>query len=130
MLSSQKGQSRTQARNAATINVCARSKAQHSWRNSEIGGRFAQVGAQNVVGQEAVPNYPAASSPWQIQLPNEPPLGYRVNDLTPHELEPSIALASPAEAQAGEPASDRVPSDPLLDVEQRDVGSPHPFRRF
>ena len=41
----------------------------------EMGGRFAQEGAATVVGKSELPTYPAASSTWQIQLPDEPPLG-------------------------------------------------------
>ena len=40
------------------------------------GGRFAGVNPTTVVGSEPAIKYPAASSTWQIQLPDEPPLGF------------------------------------------------------
>jgi hypothetical protein len=85
-----------------------------SHTHSDAGGRFAQVGAQTVVGADPIPQYPPASSPWQGPdlVGQEPPLGYSVNDLTPHELEPSMAFV---EAQEGGPAD--APSTPL-DVER------------
>jgi hypothetical protein len=43
--------------------------------NDLAGGRFASVNAATVVGATEVPRYPAASTSWQIQLPDEPPLG-------------------------------------------------------
>jgi hypothetical protein len=39
------------------------------------GGRFAAIGTPNVTGTAPIPTYPAASPSWQIQLPDEPPLG-------------------------------------------------------
>jgi hypothetical protein len=39
-------------------------------------GRFAAIGTAQVVGQSPVPQYPAASAAHQIQLPDEPPLGF------------------------------------------------------
>jgi hypothetical protein len=60
-------------------------------------GRFTQVNAAHVVGSEPAVKYPAASSSWQIQLPDEPPLG-------PDNpaLEPAVALpASPAAETGG-----------------------------
>jgi hypothetical protein len=78
----------------------------------EMGGRFAAVGAATVIGSTAVPQYPAASAPFQRDpVPNEEPLGYEIDALP--ELEPSHL----AEAQATGPASD----DPSP-LGQRDVG--------
>jgi len=78
-------------------------------------GRFTQVNAATVVGATAVPQYPAASSAHQIQLPDEPPLG-----LDNPALEP---VASPS-AQATGPTSDGD-APPASTGEQRaDVGSP------
>jgi hypothetical protein len=91
--------------------------------HSEIGGRFAQVGAQTVVGAEPVPNYPAAAAHQRDPCGIEPPLGYSVN-----ELEPSIAATGPVEAQAGGPVD--APSSPL-DVEHTGPSLSSKFdRRF
>ena len=57
------------------------------------------------IGSTAVPQYPAASAAHQIQLPDEPPLGF-----DNPELEPPT-MPSPVEAQAGGPAD--APATPL-----------------
>jgi hypothetical protein len=50
--------------------------------HSDLGGRFAQVGgAQTITGTTGAPNYPAASSAHQIQLPDEPALGYSIDQV-------------------------------------------------
>jgi hypothetical protein len=87
-----------------------------SHTHSDAGGRFSNVGAQTVVGQSEVTRYPAAAAHQRDPCGIEPPLGYSVNDLTPHELEPS--LASPA--QATDPTSADAPN-PL--GQRTDVGS-------
>ena len=79
---------------------------------SEIGGRFAANERATVVGADPVPGYPAAFQ-QRDPVPDEPPLGYRIHDLTPHELEPSMASISlpVEEAQStGDPA--HAPSSP------------------
>jgi hypothetical protein len=71
-------------------------------------GRFAATGVPSVTGAMPIPKYPAASPSWQIQLPDEPPLG-----LDNPALETSAASILPAEATGGAEA----PS-PASDVEQ------------
>jgi hypothetical protein len=70
----------------------------------DAGGRFAAVNAASVVGAEPLVTYPQlpSSSPWAgpDPVPDEPPLGYEVNRLTDHELEPSMT-SSTVDAQAG-----------------------------
>jgi hypothetical protein len=102
------------------------------------GGRFAAVSPATVIGQDPAVKYPQlpSSSPWSDSdpVPDEPPLGYEINKLNPHELEPSLNPAesaapgfradSPAR-QTGEPAPGAAPSpSPLADVERAGVGSP------
>ena len=117
-----------------------------SHTHSDLGGRYAQIQPENVVGQSAVPQYPAASSSWQIQLPDEPPLGYRIDDLNPSDpVEPSSftqqATGEPADAtveRVGSPLSQssgdptpgsHLPTGPARMT--RDVGSsPVPYRRY
>jgi hypothetical protein len=107
---------REQAQRRATLDNDRKVREQGgtflSHTHSDLGGRYSAVGAQTIVGQTPNP-YPAASSSWQIQLPDEPPLG-----LDNPELEPSFLATSPAQA-TGEPSD--APSDPL--VSER-VGSP------
>jgi hypothetical protein len=88
-------------------------------QHDEMLGRFTQIGATNVIGSTAVLQYPAASAHQRDPVPIEPPLGYSVNDLTPYELEPS--LASPAQATG--PTSADAPN-PL--GQRTDVGSLSP----
>jgi hypothetical protein len=78
---------------------------------NEVGGRFTAEGAATVVGRDNPHPYPAASPSWQIQLPDEPPLGLD---------NPTLEPASPAlpEALATGPTS-AAPSLPV----QRKVGS-------
>jgi hypothetical protein len=84
-------------------------------QHDEMLGRFTQIGATNVIGSTAVPQYPAASSPWQIQLPNEPP-GYRIDDLNPSD---PVELPSFSQQETG-PTSADAPN-PL--GQRTDVGS-------
>jgi hypothetical protein len=87
--------------------------------NDLAGGRFAAVNAASVVGADPIPNYPAAAAHQRDPCGLEPPLGYSVNDLTPHELEPSFPSV-----QAPDPTSEDAPSPiPLSDVQRTDVGS-------
>ena len=75
-----------------------------SHTHSEAGGRFASVESQQVIGRDGPPHYPAlpASSPWHgtDPVPDEPPLGYRIDAMP--ELEPPTVDASfgPVDAQA------------------------------
>jgi hypothetical protein len=66
-------------------------------------GRFTQVEAATVVGANPVMNYPAASAAHQIQLPDEPPLGFD----NPALLEPSHLAA-----QGNSGGSASAPSTP------------------
>jgi hypothetical protein len=70
------------------------------------GGRFGVTGVPNVIGSAAIPQYPAASSAHQTELPPEPALGYSVDQVEP--IEPSMAVPpvvedrGPAEAPSSE----------------------------
>jgi len=82
------------------------------------GGRFAATGVPHVIGSTGAPTYPQlpSSSPWSGSdpVPQEPSLGYCVNDLSPHELEPSINQAEldPAlESPTGVPIPPPVATD-------------------
>jgi hypothetical protein len=71
--------------------------------NDEAGGRFAAINPVTVVGSDPALKYPAASSSWQIQLPDEPPLGFENPAL-------ESAFASLSSAQTGGAAD--APSAP------------------
>jgi hypothetical protein len=104
-----------------------------SHTHSEVGGRFAVTEHSTITGvvSPAPPPLPA-NSPWASAdpVPDEPPLGYRIHDLTPHELEPSIASVSPAvgEAQATDdpadaPSSGSGPATPSGGLVSEPAGS-------
>jgi hypothetical protein len=103
-----------------------------SHTHDDAGGRFSAISNVQIVGQSAVPNYPAAAAHQADPCGTEPPLGYRIDALDPSDpVEPSIFT----QQATGEPASrDRVRSPvPLADLERVDVGSPplsHEWRRF
>jgi hypothetical protein len=92
--------------------------------HSEMGGRFSSVGAQTVIGADPVANYPAAAPHQRDPCGIEPPLGYSVNQLTPHELEPSLAhpLENPPQGSLGDPANAPLSASSPL-VSER-AGSP------
>jgi hypothetical protein len=69
-----------------------------SHTHSDLGGRYAIVSPQIVVGAEPHINYPACSPALAVQLPPEPPLGFDNPALEP------ASLASPAQAPG--PTSD------------------------
>ena len=66
-----------------------------SHTHSDLGGRYALVSPQTVVGADPIPNYPPAAAHQQDPCGQEPPLGYAIDELE---------LASPAQA-TGEPLS-------------------------
>jgi hypothetical protein len=94
-------------------------------------GRFSTVEAQVVVGATAVPNYPAASSAWQIQLPDEPPLSYAIDAMEPSlsssgEVTGEPLSASPLSRGSSQP--NPAPADAA--DERRDAGlGQRQFRR-
>ena len=108
-----------------------------SHTHSDVGGRFSAVGAQTVVGAEPITNYPAAAAHQRDPMPDEPPLGYRIDELEPMsplaQADPELTH-SPVQA-TGEPTSG-APSTPHSPgvMSEHVVGSP-PFnnkldRRF
>jgi hypothetical protein len=83
------------------------------WAEADIGlqsqGRHAAAAKATVTGSARVPLYPAASGPWNdpVQVPDEPPLGYSVQDDleptgTPVEIAASVAIPSNDAASARE----------------------------
>jgi hypothetical protein len=94
----------------------------------EPRGRFQNMsGTMTVIGATAIPSYPElpANSPWHHDpVPNEEPLGHRVDEMSP--LDPPAVGA--AAGVTGDPtSSDPLPAgSPCPDVAdvERDVGSP------
>jgi hypothetical protein len=106
-----------------------------SHTHSELGGRFAVAEHQTITGvvSPSPPPLPA-NSPWHGSdpVPDEPPLGYRIDDLNSFEesptgvppVSPPVATDDPAPAPSGDggPAtssgalvSERAGSSPLTD---------------
>jgi hypothetical protein len=71
-----------------------------SHTHSDLGGRYAIVSPQIVVGAEATINYPACSPALAVQLPDEPPLSAWDNPA----LEP-LEVSSCTQGQLPNPAS-------------------------
>jgi hypothetical protein len=64
-------------------------------------GRFTQVNAAKVVGSTAFPQYPAAAPHQHDPCGQEPPLGYRIDDLEPSTVVTDVeAHGGPADAPA------------------------------
>jgi hypothetical protein len=85
------------------------------------GGRYAGVNPTTVVGAEPAVKYPAASTSWQIQLPDEPPLGF-----DNPALDESSAVILPAElgAPVTEALSSAVQASPPADDVETSTGAP------
>ena len=82
-------------------------------------GRFAATGVPTVTGSTPVPSYPAASPSWQIQLPDEPPLGFDNPALDESSAVPCVeATCAPAGAAA---AAERLPPG---SAQSDDAGAP------
>src|SRR6516164_2392027 len=81
-----------------------------SHTHSEVGGRFAVTEHQTITGvvSPAPPPLPA-NSPWHGSdpVPDEPPLGYRIDAMPELEPEP---FSSASSVQATGPASADAPS--------------------
>jgi hypothetical protein len=79
----------------------------------DAGGRFVAVNAATIVGQTPAPNYPAASPSWQIQLPDEPPLGFDNPALDETSTSPaSVEATGGAESAPLSPSSVERPAPP------------------
>ena len=107
--------------------------------HSETGGRFAITEHQTITGvvSPAPPPLPA-NSPWagRDPVPDEPPLGYRIDDLNSFDPEPPShsPAAQPtddpaAPSGAGGPAScgdlvSEAGSSPLPSADGDDLGDP------
>jgi hypothetical protein len=86
----------------------------------ELGGRFAK--ASVVVGAEPAVQYPPGPDWTRNEVPQEPPLGFSVNDLEPTG-EPFEVERSLTQSAASEPAS-----SPAV-VETGGAANPTPKRR-
>ena len=121
-------------RNDARVRVQSRNGETSAYidhAHSELGGRFAVTDHQTITGvvSPAPPPLPA-SSPWAGADPVgiEPPLGYRIDDLSPFYPEPS-SLPSPAQTTddpAGAPSSGGSPAPSGDLVSERAGSSPSP----
>jgi hypothetical protein len=91
----------------------------------EMGGRYSSEGAATVVGMTPNPYPPMPeNNPWRSDpVPNEPPLGYRIDALP--ELEPSTVdpVVEVTGAPAGAAPSSEFHSPARDDVESDDAGA-------
>jgi hypothetical protein len=82
-----------------------------SHTHSELGGRFAVTDHQTITGvvSPSPPPLPA-NSPWHGSdpVPDEPPLGYRIDEITGFENPTGVSVSPPVATDdpAGAPSSD------------------------
>jgi hypothetical protein len=90
----------------------------------EMGGRFSNVGAATVVGTTPNPYPPLPeNSPWRRDpVPDEPPLGYRIDSLDP-SLDPGPASAQATDDPAHAPSSGSLVQQPSGDSVSERAGS-------
>jgi hypothetical protein len=83
-----------------------------SHTHSELGGRFAVTDHQTITGvvSPAPPPLPA-NSPWHGRdpVPDEPPLGYRIDAMPELEPPPIVASSSPS-VDAAQATDDPAPA--------------------
>jgi hypothetical protein len=94
-----------------------------SHTHSELGGRFAVTDHQTITGvvSPAPPPLPA-NSPWHGRdpVPDEPPLGYRIDEMSGFESSMATSSSSveatgdPAEAPSSDDGSPATPSGGLM----------------
>ena len=100
-------QQRDRASRGSTFHQHAQAAA-----SDNAGGRFGSVNSATVVGSQPLSKYPElpSSSPWSSAdpVPIEPPLGYDINKLSAHEIEPSLTTPGLelAAQDTGDPVSD------------------------
>jgi hypothetical protein len=128
MLSNQEDQGERRRVLANDARVREQSGTFFSHTHMDEGGRFAQVSNAQIVGADPIPNYPAASAAHQIQLPDEPPLGFDNPALE------NSTVACPVEAQPGgpaeAPATTSVSPGQLSDKHAAGPSPRQPFREF
>ena len=86
-----------------------------------LSGRFAAINKSTVIGAAPAAQYPAAAGPWAdpVKVPDEPPLGFAVDDLEPigerFEVERSEAKlgAVAAPARVASPAVETTAPTPI-----------------
>ena len=90
----------------------------HTHDDLSGGGRFAALGNPTIVGSTEATRYPAAAAAYQIQLPDEPPLGFD-NPV----LEPSAVMLDAEQTDAPAGATSSSESLPPAQDESGDAGA-------
>ena len=89
-------------------------------------GRYGAISSPQVVGQQAIPNYPAAFLQHD-PVPDEPSLGVNINEMPvcgePHEQSPPKPSPCSEALAPDEPTSDAPPLVTSSHVVERGVGS-------
>jgi hypothetical protein len=93
--------------------------------DDESGGRFAkQEGARpQVIGTDPIPKYPQLpSGPWSGDdpVPDEPPLGYRIDEMIPLESPTGVQSLSASVATGGPPANEQSEADLAVSFDRGD----------
>jgi hypothetical protein len=103
----------------------------HTHEDLDVGGRFAkQEGARpQVIGTDPIPKYPQLpSGPWSGDdpVPDEPPLGYRIDEMIPLESPTGVQPLSASVATDGPPANEQSEADLAVSFDRGD-GGPSPL---
>jgi hypothetical protein len=92
------------------------------YHDDTSGGRFASLGAPTVVGRDGVTNYPPAAAQQRDPVPDEPPLGHRVDEMIPLDpIPPEQGIKTDVAQDFGGAAA---PSLPVSDAEPAPPSSP------
>jgi hypothetical protein len=105
----------SQAERRAALANDRRVSTYHQFKlpEEELGGRYRKLEPQTIVGSDnPIPSYTRAA-PWSAtQLPDEPPLGWSVEDQMPvgepHEVEASLGDGSTFPTSVADDATDRM----------------------
>jgi hypothetical protein len=79
-----------------------------SHTHSDLGGRYALVSPQTIVGADPIPNYPAAAAHQHDPVPQEPPLGYRIDNPSDPVEAPSFTQQATGPTSPPSPLGQRV----------------------
>ena len=101
MLSSQEEQIERQRVFAQDQSVQRQATTMHAHAIADAAtprGRFSAVEAQTVVGAGPIPNYPPAAAHQHDPCGQEPPLGYRIDEMPLEPPFPSVQAPDPTSA--------------------------------
>jgi hypothetical protein len=109
------------------IRVRDQSSTLLGFTHSEVGGRFKAVTKEHVVGESAIPHYPALrSGPWSGEDPvaQEPPFGHSIDAM------PRPSFSSPSVEAGDDTEREPPPAQPVSSSLSHDGPVAKLHRRF